>query len=75
MSDDERINRACFRLLTDADLAPLVQWWELQLANAMTPPGAVDFGRLAMAQGDRERLTGIKVRAMKHRETEGTTKE
>lgn len=67
MTDEQRVNRAAFRLLTDPDLAPLVQWWELQLSNAAVPAGPVDPLRLAMAQGDRERLLGIKTRAAAYR--------
>ncbi len=65
------MNRACHALLTDPELQPLVLWWELGLANALVPPGPVDPLRLAMAQGDRERLLGIRVRAAAHQSSQG----
>jgi hypothetical protein len=67
VTDAEKINRACFRLLTMPDMAPLLAWWELQLSNSPVPAGPVDPYRLAMAQGDRERLASIKTRAEAHR--------
>lgn len=67
MTDAERVNEAAHRFLTDDGLRALREWWELQTSNAMTPPGPVDPLRLAMAQGDRERLLAIKVRADAHR--------
>lgn len=69
MTPEESINRACHRLLTSAEFAPLLAWWELSLGNAMVPPGPVDPLRLAMSQGDRERLLGIKLRAEAHRKS------
>ncbi len=64
-----QVDRAAFRLLTTPEFAPLIQWWELQLTNGLTPAGPVDPLRLAMAQGDRERLLGIKLRADAYRRT------
>jgi hypothetical protein len=72
----EELDRACFRLLTQPDLAPLIQWWEHQLMNGAIPPlGQVDPLRLAMAQGDRERLVGIKARADRYRKSTTRTEE
>lgn len=72
MTEDE-VNRACFRLLTQPDLAPLIGWWELQLLNSAVPLGPIDPLRLAMAQGDRERLLSIKTRAETHRKAQERT--
>lgn len=63
------INRAAFRLLTNPEFAPLIQSWELELSNARTPPGPIDPYRLAMSQGDRERLLSIKLKADAHRQS------
>jgi hypothetical protein len=62
----ERIRHAAHRLLTDPELAPLVQHWELSLLNAVLPAGPVDPLRLAMNQGDRERLVNMKALAAEH---------
>ena len=66
-SDQARVDAACHRFLTDPALEPLVKWWELQLLNSVVPPGPVDPLRLAMRQGDGERLTGIKHNAAAHK--------
>ena len=67
MTNEQAVNRACFRLLEMPELEPLLRWWELQLLNGQVPPGPVDGLRLAMRQGDGERLLAIKLRAEAHR--------
>jgi hypothetical protein len=66
-TDAERIAAAAHRFMTDEGLRPLREWWELQLLNAQVPPGPVDPLRLAMRQGDAERLLAIKVHAAAHK--------
>lgn len=65
-SETARIDRACHRLLTDPGLEPLLLWWQATGTDALMPDGPVDPVRLAMTQGDRERLSRIKQRAARH---------
>ncbi len=52
-----------------------MEWWTLQLLNAVVPQsGQLDPLRLAMAQGDRERLSAIKVRAAAHKRSQAKVK-
>lgn len=68
MTDAEKIDEACFRLMMDPALQPLRDWWEAQLRGVF-PAGPIDPLRLAMAQGDRERLLVIMQRAYRHKTT------
>ena len=63
MTEQERIDAACHRLMSDPAMRPLVQWWEATALRVALPPGPIDPLRLAMAQGDRERLLQIMQRA------------
>lgn len=65
-SEQERINRACHLLMTVPEMAPLRAWWEASSLRAAMPAGPVDPLRLAMAQGDRERLLAVMARASQH---------
>jgi hypothetical protein len=65
-SAQERIDRACYRLLTDPELRALVGWWETEALRSRLPAGPPDQGRLLMAQGDRERLLSVMERAGRH---------
>jgi hypothetical protein len=65
--EQERIDAACFRLMTDPELAPLRLWWEAETLRAVLPPGPVDALRLAMNQGDRERYLMVMTRAERRR--------
>lgn len=68
-SQDQRdIDAAAFRLMDDPGFKPLLIWWELQLTNGAVGPGPVCPYRLAMAQGDRQRLLAIRLRAGQHLE-------
>ncbi len=58
-TEQEQIARAAHHFLTDPALAPLLGWWRATSLHAVMPPGAVDPLRLAMSQGDRERLLAI----------------
>jgi hypothetical protein len=55
--------RAAWSFARSDELAPLRAWWRNQLEGARLLPGPVDPLRLAMAQGDRERLSLILVMA------------
>jgi hypothetical protein len=66
MNPTERIDEACHRLLTDPALKPLLAWWEGEALRSKMPAGPVDPMRLAMAQGDRERLLAVMQRASQH---------
>ncbi len=59
----EQLEAAAARLINEAQFRPLMEWWESQVSNATWPPGPVDPMRLAMAQGDRERLRAIRALA------------
>jgi hypothetical protein len=74
VTEAERIDRACFQLLTDPDLRALVGWWEAEALRSKLPPGAVDSGRLLMAQGDRERLLAVMERAGRYKAKEESRK-
>jgi hypothetical protein len=64
----QAIDRACFVLMTDPEFEGLRLWWQVEAMQTALPPGApVDPLRLAMAQGDRERLLAIQQRAEAHR--------
>lgn len=68
MTTQADIDRACFRLLDSPEFRALIEWWELGLTNAPVPADRpVDPLRLVMAQGDRERLLAVKMRADQHR--------
>lgn len=64
-----RIDAACWRLMTDPELAPLLEWWSAQTDRAAFPPGPVDTTRLLMMQGDRERRLAVMSRAERYRTT------
>lgn len=64
----QAIDRACFLLMSEPDFEALRLWWQVEAMHAVLPPGSqVDPMRLAMAQGDRERLLAIQQRAEAHR--------
>lgn len=67
MTEQDKIDHACHVLMTDPELAPLRGWWEAEALRGALPPGPVDPSRLAMAQGDRERLLAVMSRANRHR--------
>lgn len=64
---EDRVNRACYRVMTDDDLAAFRLWWEGDAMRTMLPPGPVDTNRLAMMQGDRERYLLVMQRAEAYR--------
>lgn len=66
-SMEERIDAAAHALMTDPQFEPLRAWWEREAFRAVTGQGPVDVNRLIMAQGDRERLLAIGIRADRHR--------
>lgn len=63
------VDRCCHRLVTSEEFRPLLTAWEMPLTTATVPAGPVDPMRLAMAQGDRERLWWLRHRAEIHRQT------
>lgn len=67
LSVEERIDRACWRLMTDPEMAVLMEWWSGEVDRSVFPPGPVDTSRLLMVQGDRERRLAILARAGRHR--------
>lgn len=63
-----KLQRAAYRLCSDPEFAALLEWWEAQLNTARVPTQMpVDPLRLAMAQGDRERLALIRLMSKQHR--------
>jgi hypothetical protein len=58
-TDLARVRFAAHQFLNDPALAPLLLWWQASSLHGVLPPGPVDPLRLAMAQGDRERLLAI----------------
>jgi len=64
MSDDD-LNAACAAFMREPALKPLLAWWAGELCLPVAG-GPVDPLRLAMAQGDRERLMAVQMRAAKH---------
>jgi hypothetical protein len=68
-SAQDRIDRACWLLMTDPELAMLREWWVGETDRSVLPPGSVDTNRLLMVQGDRERRLAIMARAERHRVT------
>lgn len=65
MTAEERLDEACHRFMSDPALAPLLAWWAGDLCRPL-PSGPVDALRLAMSQGDRERLSTVQFRAAAH---------
>lgn len=64
----QAIDRACFVLMSDPEFEGLRLWWQVEAMQTVLAPGApVDPLRLAMQQGDRERLLAIQQRAEAHR--------
>jgi len=63
---EHAINRACHRLLSDLDFEHFLNWWRATSLQAAMPAGPVDPYRLAMKQGDGERLLMVQKRAAAH---------
>jgi len=71
VTEAERIAAAAHRFLTDPIMAPLLAWWQASSLHGVMPPGPVDPMRLAMAQGDRERLLSVYALANNHKRKDG----